>query len=238
MLLLSLISGLFSDSIIYVGIIFIHEMGHFLCAKLFKWNVDKIYFYLYGGYTKFNDQINRPLYQELLIMLSGPVVQTVFFFLLKDVIPIKYASSFIKYNYSILLFNLLPIYPLDGGKLINIICSYFFSYKRSLTISLYVSYLFIWFVAIVSIFNKTSITLSLLMVIMVVVIKLKEEFDKRPYYINKFFLERFLYPTTYKKVITISKLDEMHRDKKHLVKSKDKLLTEREALKRKFVEYT
>ena len=35
-------------------------------AKLLGWNVDKIYFYPYGGYTKFNDDLNKPKKEELL----------------------------------------------------------------------------------------------------------------------------------------------------------------------------
>ena len=36
-----------------------------------------------------------------------------------------------KYNKYILMFNLLPIYPLDGGRLLKIVCDKIFTYKNS-----------------------------------------------------------------------------------------------------------
>ena len=81
-ILIGLASGLFKNVIMFTSIIFIHELGHFLMAKYFKWNIDKIYFYPYGGYTKFNDYLNRPLYQELLIMLAGPLFQIIYYFII------------------------------------------------------------------------------------------------------------------------------------------------------------
>ena len=51
-------------------------------AKLLGWNVDKIYFYPYGGYTKFNDDLNKPKKEELLIMLAGPIIQIIYFFII------------------------------------------------------------------------------------------------------------------------------------------------------------
>ena len=40
-------------------IVIIHELGHFIMAKHFKWNFDKIAIYPFGGCTKFNEKINR-----------------------------------------------------------------------------------------------------------------------------------------------------------------------------------
>ena len=62
--------------------------------------------------------------------------------LLLIIIP-KYQETIITYHYGILAFNLLPIYPLDGGKLLNIMLNNFMPYKISFKTSIIISYLFI-----------------------------------------------------------------------------------------------
>ena len=125
----------------FSSLIVIHELGHFLTAYLLKWKVDKIKFYPYGGTSVFKEDINRPLKEELLILLMGPIIQLLFFLILiKIPLSIKNINLLTNYNYSILLFNLLPIYPLDGGKLVQIILSYLLPYKKSIYITLYFSF--------------------------------------------------------------------------------------------------
>ena len=70
---------MYKDFIIIFTIIIIHEFGHFLISKLFKWNLDKISIYPFGGCVKFNEKLNKPLIQELFILLGGPSIQIIFF---------------------------------------------------------------------------------------------------------------------------------------------------------------
>ena len=43
-----------------MSLIIVHEFGHLLMAKHYKWNTDKIYIYPLGGITKFDVIINKP----------------------------------------------------------------------------------------------------------------------------------------------------------------------------------
>ena len=76
-IIISFLTGQFKTIIIYMLLIIIHELGHFLAAKLFNWKVDKIYIYPLGGVTKFNENINKPLIEEFLITIMGPIFQII-----------------------------------------------------------------------------------------------------------------------------------------------------------------
>src|SRR5699024_12159201 len=48
-----------------------------------------------------------------------------------DIIPTSLVQTAFYFNWLLLLFNLLPIYPLDGGKLLFYILSLFLPYKKA-----------------------------------------------------------------------------------------------------------
>ena len=233
-ILLGLISGLIKNILIFTSIIFIHELGHFLVAKAFGWNVDKIYFYPYGGFTKFNDDLNKPKIQELIIMISGPLFQILYFCFIINHLTISEIEMFKNYHYSILLFNLLPIYPLDGGKFLNIILNYFMSFRNSFKLTIYFSYVFICFVILFFLNKNVSISLSLLLVIILVFCKLTEELKKERFYFNKFLLERYLNDYKFPKIKVINNIVNMSRDYKHVIFKEGKTKTEKEELSRYF----
>ena len=96
--------------LLLVGLILIHEAGHFFTAFLLGIEVDKIYLYPFGGISKFNISFNELLWKEFLILIMGPLMQTVGYI---TITHISYFSSYFNlirvYHYSILFFNLLPI---------------------------------------------------------------------------------------------------------------------------------
>ncbi len=203
-------------------------------AKYYKWNVDKIYFYPYGGFTKFNDDLNKPKKEELLIMLTGPVVQIIFFYIMINFLSTKEILLFSNYHYSVLFFNLLPIYPLDGGKLINIALNYFMSFRKSLKLTLYSSYLVIIVIILLLLKKNISISLSIILVVLLVICKLTEELKKERYYYNKFLLERYMNDYKFPKIKVIKAINNMSRDYKHVISRNNKTISEKEALSKYF----
>lgn len=197
-------------------------MGLFL-----GWNVDKICLYPYGGVTKFNEDINRRLFEELLILVSGPVFQIIYFilgyYLFKD-------STFNYYNISILVFNLLPIYPLDGGRILNIIFCYGLSFRSSYYLSIVISFLVSISFIIYSILN--NYTFNIILMFLVVLGKIIVELRKKNYYFNKFILERYLNNYDFKKIKNISSIKKMMRDKRHIILFNNSYITEKEYLKK------
>lgn len=223
-------SGLFKNIICFSSIIFVHELGHFLVAKVLGWRVDKIYFYPYGGYTKFNDDLNKPKIEELFIMIMGPVFQILYFYLLKGFLSINELLMFKNYHYSILLFNLLPIYPLDGGKLLNIIFNYFKSFRASFKLTIIISYLLTFLGIIFFVYKKMCFSLSFFMVVIMLMCKLTEEAKKENFYFNKFLLERHLNNYKFNKMKVIKGINEMSRDYKHVFFYDGKTHSEKEEL--------
>lgn len=199
--------------------------------------MDKIYFYPYGGYTKFNDDLNKSKKEELLILIMGPVFQILFYLLIHNYLTINELTLFKNYHYSILLFNLLPIYPLDGGKLINVVTNYFLSFKKSFKVTFIVSYTCIFTFLLIISLKKLSLSFSFILMIGLIICKLTEEVKKEKYYFNKFLLERFLNNYKFSKIKVIKGINDMSRDYKHVIFNDGKTKSEREYLKKYFRHY-
>jgi len=108
--------------LVLTGVVVIHEMGHFLAMKLYKYTDLGIFFIpLLGAYASGSKrEVSQT--QSALIILAGPVpgiiVGVILYFL-----AIQQDNLFLEKTSIILillnLLNLIPIYPLDGGQLIN-----------------------------------------------------------------------------------------------------------------------
>lgn len=219
--------------ILLISLIIIHELGHFFCAVIFKVEVDKIYIYPFGGISKFNLSLNESLYKEFLILIMGPLFQFVFYITLKNIDYFyNYHNLLTVYNYTILFFNLLPIYPLDGGKLLNIFLSFNISFKKSLNVTLIISYLTIVIVFFYLLIKEPSI--NILVIITFLIYKVNIEYKKRKYMMDKFLLERYLNKYNFRKRKRVTKIDDFMRNRYHLIKDGDRYYTEREVLTKKF----
>ena len=152
------LAGYFSNLIVFTSIIIIHELGHIITGLHFKYKLDKVIIYPYGGMTKFNTIINTNINKDILVAISGVIVQSIYFIL----ITILYTKGYIReyiynlftiYNKSILLFNILPIIPLDGSKIINLILSKYLYYNLSNKLTIIISFITIIIILITRIYE-------------------------------------------------------------------------------------
>ncbi|MFO0840760.1 MAG: site-2 protease family protein [Phycisphaerae bacterium] len=121
------------------GIVLLHELGHCLAARTVGGDAHDILMWPLGGLA-FAHAPMTP-WAQFVTVAGGPLVNVVFCaatalmligvtgdpfvvsfrpFGFGNAYPqewIFYAQIFFRVNYSLLLFNLLPIYPLDGGQL-------------------------------------------------------------------------------------------------------------------------
>lgn len=222
--------------IIIMLLLLIHELGHFLSAYFLGIEIKKISIYPYGGIANFNIEFNESIFKEFIILIMGPIFQFIGFFILMNCSFFDNYTQVIKvYHYSILIFNLLPIYPLDGGKLLNLFLNLNFSFKRSLTISLYFSYFIILIMAII--FFPDLMKINILLIIILLLYKVFEEYKKRNYYFEKFLLERYLNNYNFKKLKEVKTVNDFKKEYKHIIKDNNNYYTEKEILRKKFKHY-
>ncbi len=103
-------------------IILLHELGHALVARRFGQHILGITLHLFGGLMEHAGPLSRR--QSIVVALAGPAVNLVLLIpalLLRAVLdPNSFAgwlaTALFWLNLVLLLFNLLPVYPLDGGQ--------------------------------------------------------------------------------------------------------------------------
>lgn len=228
------LAGLYKEFLIIFFIIIIHELGHFSAALIYNWKVKSINIYPFGGCINFSESPNKPLYQELVIMLAGPFVQMLLFFLIyffmrMGIVSFKLYFLFKNYHYSILFFNLLPALPLDGGRLLNILMCYLRPYKKSLKYSIYFSYFIFLILIVVNHHNFNMLLLVIFLTSKVII-----ENRNIDYSYNMFLLDRYLNNYDFKKTKTIKDKDNIYKDHKHIIHYQDRYVTEKEYLKKRF----
>lgn len=212
--LLLMLSGYLKDGIIIYLILFFHELGHLILMKYFKINIKSIIFYPYGGMIKSDMLINTNSYKVLLISLGGVIIQILLFFISFllyrfNIIPLDLYKLFLKYNTYIILFNLLPMYPLDGIKILSSILEIFISFKLSLIISIFFNFivliLFFYYLYINSISNY--------LIIIFLVLSILKYIKSLKYIMNKFYLERILYKFNFKGLKSINNINKIYKNK-------------------------
>ena len=218
---ITIITGFFKDFSYIMSIIVIHEVGHILTSLYFKWNIEKIIILPFGGLTLFNEKINKPLKEELLIAVSGPVIQLLVFSFNSNLLLLKY-------HYFLLVFNLLPIIPLDGSKILNLMFNFLLPFKLSHILTIVIS-LFLCFFLFCIKFNLTTLIICIFLAL-----KIMEEYFSHKSIFNKFLMERYLYDFKFNKRRIVKNVDAMFKDCKHLFYIDNKYKTENEMLQKRF----
>lgn len=184
----------FIELMMVLLIIFVHEMGHGAAASFFSWRIKKIALLPFGGVAEMDEHGNRPLKEELIVVLAGPL-QHVWMIGLSYILfnagffPEKWHLLFIQYNMMILLFNLIPIWPLDGGKLVFILLSMNKSFQEAHLRTIYASAgTLIIFSAILIII--APLTLNVWVIIGFLAFSLYYEWKQRRFIFMRFLMER------------------------------------------------
>ena len=97
------------------GIILLHEFGHIFAAKHFRWNVHNVTLYPIGGVASLHPSPDP--WEEFVVAISGPAVNVVLLTPFHFLSPYGSFGMIAAINIVILVFNLLPIFPMDGGRI-------------------------------------------------------------------------------------------------------------------------
>lgn len=201
-------------------------------ALINKFNVEKIVIYPYGGLTKINDLINRDICEELLVATSGIIMQYLFYLLIR----FGYTQGLIReyiynlytiYNNQMIFFNLLPIYPLDGSKILNLILDKYLPYYKANLVTIFISLIIILTIIILSIYKSSY---SNIMIMTLLLTYLYKFYSKRKYLYNRFLLERYLYDIEYPHIKVINNIKCMFKNKTHLININNTYIKEKSFL--------
>ncbi|MBK8685103.1 MAG: hypothetical protein IPN26_08920 [Bacteroidetes bacterium] len=104
------------------GIILLHELGHAIAMKIFKYTDVSILFIPLLGGAATGEKLEASQKEECIVLLSGPLPGMILGMLLW-IFPFELdwmnSNKLAVYLVVINGFNLLPILPLDGGRLVQ-----------------------------------------------------------------------------------------------------------------------
>ena len=211
----------------FMLLIIVHEFGHILTGLYFKWDIDRIIILPFGCLTKFNIDINTKLKEEFIVSISGIIFQYIFFIIISKFTTYYYFSYI---NYFLIIFNMIPIYPLDGSKILSILLNKITNFHSSLYISTYISLILIIILNILFFnINKLTIIISIFFLI-----ETLRNYKNIKLIFNKFLLERYIKKHRFNKLKTIDNVYKMKKDHRHIFYINNKCVTEHTFLSKMF----
>lgn len=136
--------------------VLLHELGHAFAAKAFGIRTPDITLLPIGGVARLERTPRTPL-QELVVAAAGPVVNVAIalglFFLLgperlfwqlegfEFVGPGQILGKLFLANIYLVLFNLLPAFPMDGGRVLRAVLAMFMRYGKATNVAAFIGQL-------------------------------------------------------------------------------------------------
>jgi len=121
------VTGAVTATMLFVSVL-LHELGHSVVALRYRIPVRSITLFLFGGVAQIGAEPPSAV-AEFFIAIAGPIVSlalAVFFYALEPALsgvePLLGVAKYLAYiNMALFLFNLIPGYPLDGGRVFRAI---------------------------------------------------------------------------------------------------------------------
>jgi Zn-dependent protease len=118
-----------------VGVLFLHEAGHFLGMRAFGYRNVRMFFIPFFGAAVSGKKHAAPAWQQAVVLLLGPLPGLVLASALYGWLHppgTSWPGRLVAYLVVVNGFNLLPVVPLDGGRLLDVLL---FSRRPVLTLA-------------------------------------------------------------------------------------------------------
>jgi Zn-dependent protease len=131
--------GLFLATLVGVMFFFVllHEFGHALAARKFGIGTRSIVLYPMGGIASL-ERVPRDPSQEFWVAVAGPavnVVLAVLFYVASKFVATDMMMWFVQANTVLVLFNMLPAFPMDGGRVFRSLLASRMDYVKATSIA-------------------------------------------------------------------------------------------------------
>ena len=121
----------------------IHEIGHIIVGLILKMKPEKIEIMPFGMSASFGTDFKNNKIKEIVVALAGPLTSLALAILCTT-------QEAVYSNILIMIFNLIPIYPLDGGRIVEAILYMAFGEEKTENLVSKISYITIILLTLVS----------------------------------------------------------------------------------------
>jgi Zn-dependent protease/CBS domain-containing protein len=127
---------------LFAGVV-LHELGHSVVAMRFGFPIDSITLWIFGGIAKLTE-MPEDWRQEFAIAIAGPIVSVAIgvvcgaaYLAVPDSLPpVRFVVGYLALmNVALAVFNLLPAFPMDGGRVLRALLSRTRPYARATKIA-------------------------------------------------------------------------------------------------------
>ena len=153
---------------LFAGVV-LHELGHSLVAMRYGFTIDSITLWIFGGIAQFTE-MPEDWRQELAVALAGPAVSVVLggllyaVFVVASSVPeaLRFVIGYLAMlNLVLAVFNLLPAFPMDGGRVLRALLARNRPYARATKIAAEVGKGFALLLGILGLFGGNIILIGI-----------------------------------------------------------------------------
>ena len=152
-----------------------HEIAHIFFYYIFKAKIDSVRILPYGISASFRSTVKLSYKKETVALFAGPcfnLIVAVFCLIINSFLFVDGLETFFLYNMAYFMMNIIPIFPLDGGRILRNLLLQRFSSDFALKISgvSSVFFLALLFVISVWVFTESGGNFSLILISLYLII--------------------------------------------------------------------